>query len=245
MRKKILIIGSVIICFLSFYLYDLNISHFKGETFAYKVNSVSVKEVISKSNVVPVLSIEQQGLSVVNNQDKTAVKEGDYVDGLMFTSSQEAEVALKASGKLRENLEGEVYLNINAKALLALKTGDTFRLDIPELGIFYDIEINDFYDDQFGNKTIKALLPEQDMIYSSVFTVSKSSIYANISTPDGIYVMQGNSQYAWMAETNDLSRGVIMDSIENNNSNSLNSHEHQAILQPMTNATNKERLNIK
>lgn len=244
-RKKIFIMGSMItICSLSFYLYDLNVSHSNEEKLASKMNIVSAKEAMSKSKVVPVLSMEKQRLSEPNNPEETARKEGEYVDGLLFVSSQEAENVLKASGKLRENLEGEVYLNINAKELLALNAGDTFRLDIPELDIFYDIEVSHAYEDQFGNKTIKALVPDQDMIYSSVFTINERAIYANVSTPDGIYVMQGNGQYAWMAETNDLSRGVIMDSIENNNTDNSNVHEHQELLQPMTNGTNKERINI-
>lgn len=245
MRKKVFIMGSMItICSLGFYLYDLKISHSNEKKMASKVSIVSAKEAMSTSKVTPVLSMERQRLSVTKHTVYKENKEGEYVDGLMFTSSQEAEDALKASGKLRENLEGEVYLNINAKELLALNTGDTFRLDIPELDIFYDIEVSNAYEDQFGNKTIKALVPDQDIIYSSVFTINERAIYANVSTPDGIYVMQGNGQYAWMAETNDLSRGVIMDSIENNNMDNSNDHEHQEVSQPMTSGANKNRINI-
>ncbi|MGR6871669.1 hypothetical protein ACU6U9_05035 [Pseudomonas sp. HK3] len=129
----------------------------------------------------------------------------------MFTSSQKAEEFLKASGKLRPDLAGEVYLEINAAQLLGLTKGDTFKLDIPELNILHDIEVKEAYQDQFGNKTVKAHLSDQDAAYGSVFTINERAIYANVSTPDGIYVMQGNGQYVWMAETNDLSKEAVMD----------------------------------
>ncbi|WP_298774011.1 hypothetical protein [uncultured Shewanella sp.] len=247
MRKKVFIMGSMItICSLGFYLYDLKISHTNEDNLSSKVNIVSTKELMSNSKVVPVLSKEKQHFTVDEDLEEKVLKEGEYIDELMFLSSPEAEDVLKASGKLRENLEGEVYLNINAKELLALNIGDTFRLDIPELDIFYDIEVNDTFEDQFGNKTIKALVPDQDMIYSSVFTINERAIYANVSTPDGIYVMQGNGQYAWMAETNDLSRDVIMDSIENNSTDNPHDyeHEHQEVLKPMASGMNKERIEI-
>lgn len=134
-----------------------------------------------------------------------------HIDDLMFTSSQKAEEFLKASGKLRPDLAGEVYLEINAAQLLGLTKGDTFKLDIPELNILHDIEVKEAYQDQFGNKTVKAHLSDQDAAYGSVFTINERAIYANVSTPDGIYVMQGNGQYVWMAETNDLSKEAVMD----------------------------------
>ena len=134
-----------------------------------------------------------------------------HIDDLMFTSSQKAEDFLKASGKLRKDLAGEVYLEINAEQLLGLTKGDTFQLDIPELKILHDIEVKEAYQDQFGNKTVEAHLSDQDAIYGSVFTINERAIYANVSTPNGIYVMQGNGQYVWMAETNDLSKEAVMD----------------------------------
>ncbi len=139
------------------------------------------------------------------------IKEAVHVDEVMFSTSQNAEDFLKASGKLREDLAGEVYLEFNSTQLLGLSKGDTFELDIPDLQILHEIEVKEAYHDQFGNKTIEAQLPGQDMIYGSVFTINERAIYANVSTPDGIYVIQGNGQYAWMAETNDLSKEAVMD----------------------------------
>lgn len=136
-----------------------------------------------------------------------------YVESLLFVSSEKSEMVLKASGKLRHDLQGEVYLDVNVKHLLSLNKGDELILDIPELKIFYKSEVSNTSFDQFGNKTIEAKLIDQDMIYSSIFTLNKKAIYANIATPDGLYVMEGNGLYAWIAETNDLIKDSVIDPI--------------------------------
>ncbi|WP_299493611.1 hypothetical protein [uncultured Shewanella sp.] len=244
MKKQSLIAVSVIAAIsVGLYFYQLNDNNISESQVASKINMnkpVSVDIKPEKKYLKNNESLQKKQLSSEVQIDNV---EPSYVDSLMFVSSKEAEDVLKASGKLRENLEGEVYLNINAQELLSLNTGDTFRLDIPELDMFYDIEVSNAYEDQFGNKTIEANLPDQDMTYSSVLTINERAIYANIATPDGIYVMQGNGQYAWMAETNDLSRGVIMDSFENNTADNSNVHDHQEVTQPMISGTHKEIMN--
>ncbi|MCL1127729.1 hypothetical protein [Shewanella surugensis] len=243
-KKAIFVVSVVVVCTVGYYFYYLgeNDSHIN---MASKMSIVPMKLEGSKVEREQASIDKRKAISMApQHKQHIENKEATYVDGLMFSSSKKAEEVLKASGKLRENLEGEVYLEINTEELLGLSIGDTFRLDIPELDIFYDIEVNDAYQDQFGNKTIEARLPDQDMTYSSVFTLNERAIYANVSTPDGIYLMQGNGQYAWMAETNDLSHGVIMDSIENNHMDNSNGHEYQEVLQPMISGTNKGRNNI-
>ena len=149
------------------------------------------------------------------NFDEGLVKTADsneyYLGESLFTQSEKAKEVLKASGKIRENLHGEVYLEINNAEITSLEIGDTFKLEIPALKMFYKIEVDKTHLDQFGNKTIEAILPDQEGKYSSIITVTDHSIYGNITTPHGIYAMEGNGQYAWIAETAGLIDGVIQD----------------------------------
>ena len=112
---------------------------------------------------------------------------------------------------------------------MSLEIGDTFKLEIPALDMFYEIEVDQTREDNFGNKTIEATLPDQDGKYSSIITVSNNSIYGNVTTPFGIYDLQGNGQYAWIAETSGLINGVIQDQIGGNTHMHDDSH-HPALI---------------
>ncbi len=211
MNKKTISFIAIASCSIGYFAYLLNASD-------RDISVVANSEVASSKNEV--LKVEQNQETVQPRKimamppvqpQSIEIKEAVHVDEVMFAASQKAEEFLKASGKLREDLAGEVYLEFNSTQLLGLSKGDTFQLDIPGLQILHEIEVKEAYHDQFGNKTIEAQLPGQDMIYGSVFTINERAIYANVSTPDGIYVIQGNGQYAWMAETNDLSKEAVMD----------------------------------
>ena len=211
MSKKTISFIVIASCSIGYFAYLLNASD-------RNISMVANTEVVPSKNQVsivePVQAFVQPRKIMVPPAAKPQLiekKEAVHVDEVMFATSQKAEDFLKASGKLREDLAGEVYLEFNSSQLLGLSKGDTFQLDIPDLQILHEIEVKEAYQDQFGNKTIEAHLPGQEMIYGSVFTVNERAIYANVSTPDGIYVIQGNGQYAWMAETNDLSKEAVMD----------------------------------
>ncbi|WDE02579.1 hypothetical protein [Thalassomonas actiniarum] len=146
----------------------------------------------------------------------------------LFVESQKAKEFLQASGKLRENLQGEVYIEISSNEIKSLAVGDTFKLEIPALDMFYDIQVDHTREDQFGNQTIEAVLPDEEGKYSSIITVSERSIYGNITTPHGIYAIEGNGQYAWIAETAGLLDGVIQDQIGGGSTDSEN-HNHAPI----------------
>ena len=211
MNKKSISFIAIASCTIGYFAYLLNASD-------RNIGKVASAEITQSKNQVFIVEPTQASVQPRKTIVTTPIqphfidkKEAVHVDEVMFTASQKAEEFLKASGKLRPDLTGETYLEFNAAQLLRLSKGDTFQLDIPDLQILHEIEVKEAYSDQFGNKTIEAHLPNQDMVYGSVFTINERAIYANVSTPNGIYVIQGNGQYAWIAETNDLSKEAVMD----------------------------------
>lgn len=133
-----------------------------------------------------------------------------------FAQSETAEKVLKASGKLRENLRGEVYLAIDNEHISALEAGDILELDIPFFDMYQDVTIDSTQFDSRGNKTLNASFLMNDDIYTTTITINEHAIYGHIETPHGIYSLAGNGQYAWMAEARDLVHGAIPDQIGGN-----------------------------
>ncbi|WP_281558011.1 hypothetical protein [Thalassomonas sp. RHCl1] len=180
----------------------------------------------------PPLSVTQMTPTREITVDKNAGVEDTSTENnaseSLFVESQKAKEFLQASGKLRENLQGEVYIEISSNEIKSLAVGDTFKLEIPALDMFYDIQVDQTREDQFGNQTIEAVLPDEEGKYSSIITVSERSIYGNITTPHGIYAIEGNGQYAWIAETAGLLDGVIQDQIGGGSIDSEN-HNHAPI----------------
>ncbi|WDE06709.1 hypothetical protein SG34_007340 [Thalassomonas viridans] len=164
----------------------------------------------------------------INTANTDSADEAD-TGGSLFVESEKAKEFLQASGKLRENLQGEVYIEISSNDIKSLEIGDTFKLEIPALDMFYDIQVDQTRLDQFGNQTIEAFLPDQEGKYSSIITVSERSIYGNITTPHGIYAIEGNGQYAWIAETAGLLDGVIQDQIGGDAGTYGENHNHTPI----------------
>ncbi len=221
MKKTALILAGILVLAVSLLLLDLTGSDKKkgGETIAATKATVEEplsgnQQVVSKNTVKDIALAQPLNKSI--KTAAVAAKEqaatDDYFNELPFKPSLKAEQVLKASGKLRDNLQGEVYLEINNAEISSLEAGDSFKLEIPELDMFYEIAVDKTHQDKFGNKTIEAMLPDQEVKYSSIITISKDAIYANITTPYGSYAMEGNGQYAWMAETADLIHDVIQDS---------------------------------
>tara|TARA_R110000737_G_scaffold61057_2_gene88008 strand:- start:9608 stop:10327 length:720 start_codon:yes stop_codon:yes gene_type:complete len=162
------------------------------------------------------------------NSKVTVIESSDNTLGeTPFAQSATAETVLKASGKLRENLRGEVYLAIDNDHIAALEAGDTLELDIPFFDIYQDVAIESTKFDSRGNKTINASFLMNEDIYTTTITLNKRAIYGHIETPHGIYSLAGNGQYAWMAEVKDLVHGAIPDQMGGN------THDGSADPQPI------------
>ncbi|WDE04573.1 hypothetical protein SG34_025105 [Thalassomonas viridans] len=136
----------------------------------------------------------------------------DLIDPV-FERSETAEKVLKGSGKLRENLRGEVYLEIDNEHLTSLEAGDTLKLEVPFFDMYYDAEVEKTDQDRHGNKTLYASFDMNDRSYNTTITLNDHAVYGHINTPYGIYTLAGDGQYAWMAESNDLVHGAIADQI--------------------------------
>ena len=158
---------------------------------------------------------------IINNQVNGLAQEKP-----LFTQSEKAKRVLMASGKLRQDLNNEAYLEIDNRRLANLKEGDVLPLQIPDLDLDYEIEIKNVKADSRGNKTITGRLPDQDFPYSSVITLNNNSLYANIVTPSGTYSMAGDGHNVWMAETGDLIQGVIPDKYDSDDFTEGEPHEH-------------------
>ena len=151
----------------------------------------------------------------LTKENEITIIDHDHTDQLTstFTRSEAAEKALKASGKLRENLRGEVYLEIDNNHIAGLEAGDNLKLDIPFFDMYQDVAIESTKLDSRGNKTINAAFMINNDIYTTTITINDHAIYGHIETPHGIYSLAGNGQYAWMAEAKDLVHGAIPDKI--------------------------------
>ncbi|WDD98271.1 hypothetical protein [Thalassomonas actiniarum] len=148
----------------------------------------------------------KNNITAIENRD-------DYPAEPVFTQSETAEKVLKASGKLRENLRGEVYLEVDNGHISSLEVGDTLKLEVPFFDMYYDAEIASTDQDRHGNKTINASFELNDETYNTTLTINDHAIYAHVNTPYGIYTLAGDGQYAWMAESSDLVHGAIPDQI--------------------------------
>jgi len=144
----------------------------------------------------------------------------------LFVQSERAKRVLEASGKLRQDLNNEAYLELDNQRLSSLKEGDVLPLQIAELDLDYEIKIKQVKEDAQGNKTITGQLPDQDFPFSSVISINDHALYANIVTPTGTYSMAGDGHNVWIAETGDLIQGVIPDKYDSHDFTEGEPHEH-------------------
>lgn len=196
---------------------------------AIAANTAPAKQAQKLAVVNQESALPKSQVSAVNRDIADNGNSADNASDSLFVESHKAKEFLQASGKLRDNLQGEVYIEISSNEIKSLQIGDTFKLEIPALDMFYDIEVDQTRVDQFGNQTIEAFLPDQEGKYSSIITVNEGAIYGNITTPHGIYAIEGNGRYAWIAETAGLLDGVIQDQIGGDGSTYDENHNHAPI----------------
>ncbi len=168
-------------------------------------------------------------LSAATGDDvKTIESIDEQLQETAFSRSETAEQVLQASGKLRENLQGEVYLELDNEHISSLEAGDTLALDVPFFDMYQNVEIESTKIDSRGNKTLNAKFWMNDDLYNTTITINDHAIYGHIETPHGTYSVAGDGQYAWMAESQDLVRGAVPDQIGGN------AHDGSADPQPIT-----------
>ncbi len=223
MKKVAMYSGVAVAVIAAVYFVQTNSNANSGaESVEQSVEKTATPESIEPANIAAddkrLQALVQRTPNKVNSpKDKkteVADEQEELADGPSpFSYSEEAEKELTRLGKVREDLEGEAFIEVDHDEIIALNVGDTLKIEIPELDMFYDVKVDYVSNDAFGNKTVEAELPNYDARYSSVITVGKDAIYANISTPQGLYVMEGNGRYAWVAETQDLIKDVIPDKI--------------------------------
>ncbi|WDE11026.1 hypothetical protein [Thalassomonas haliotis] len=181
-------------------------------TVAEKAQNPHKQHLVAHQHAHPAKPKAQPQVTPINNLAAVQSDSG-YPADPVFTQSETAEKVLKASGKLRENLRGEVYLEIDNSHLSSLETGDTLKLEVPFFDMYYDAEVASTDQDRHGNKTINASFELNDETYNTTLTINDHAIYAHVNTPYGIYTLAGDGQYAWMAESSDLVHGAIPDQI--------------------------------
>ncbi len=227
--KKILLIliGLAIILASTLWLNLSNNSAVVSKNQLNKQTSIEKKEPTHLQNLV---SHQQNVISnqPTNNNVTTIENMDNIVNEAPFTQSETAERVLKASGKLRENLRGEIYLKIDNDHISSLEESDTLKLDIPFFDMYQEVAIESTMLDSRGNKTINASFSMNDDIYTTTITINDRAVYGHIETPHGIYSLAGNGQYAWMAEARDLVHGAVPDQIGGN------PHDGSADPQPIT-----------
>jgi hypothetical protein len=136
------------------------------------------------------------------NQDAIAIDEP--LINLWEESEKAREVLQSHPEKLPGDLAGETYIELNTEQLKQMQLGDVFELTIPQLGTSFAAEVDQITQHPNGDKTIEANFPGMDAYYSAVITLGETNSYAQISTPDGVYLLESQGDYAWIASRNSL-----------------------------------------
>ncbi|GEM_PF-6245220 len=192
-----------------------------------KAEVKNIKNLVSHQH--PHVQHTNEETSITENNSITAIDAAEENEkSTTFSRSETAEKVLKASGKLRENLQGEVYLEVDNDHISSLEAGDTLELEVPYFDMYQNVEIESTKFDSRGNKTLNAKFLMNEDQYTTTITINGHAIYGHIETPHGTYSIAGDGQYAWMAESQDLVRGAVPDQIGGN------SQDGSADPQPIT-----------
>ncbi len=123
----------------------------------------------------------------------------------LWEESEKAREVLQANPeKLPGDLAGEAYIELNTQQMKSMQLGDVFELTIPQLGTSLAAEVDMVTEHPNGDKTIEANFPGMDKYYSVVFTIGAANSYAQVSTPDGVYLLEAQGDYAWITSRQSL-----------------------------------------
>ncbi|NVJ49281.1 MAG: hypothetical protein HWE11_02765 [Gammaproteobacteria bacterium] len=124
---------------------------------------------------------------------------------IIWQESLKAQEILQANPeKLPGDLAGEAYVELSTAKIKSMVMGDQFEVAIPQLGGSLAAEVDYITEHPNGDKTVEAFFPGMDRYFSVVFTVGAAQTYAQISTPDGVYILEGQGDYAWIASRQSL-----------------------------------------
>ncbi|MCO7226349.1 hypothetical protein [Pleionea sp. CnH1-48] len=117
----------------------------------------------------------------------------------LWAVSDKAKSVLQASDKLPADLAQEAYVQLDNSGLLNLSLGDSFPIAIPQLGTELIAEVDHITNHKNGDRTVEANFPGMSPYFSAVFTIGEKTTYAQISTPDGVFMLESQGDYAWIA----------------------------------------------
>lgn len=118
---------------------------------------------------------------------------------LIWQTSEEAKNALQANPeKLPGDLAEEAYIKLNTNAISQMVIGDGFDVQIPQQGSSLAAEVDYITEHPNGDKTVEAFFPGMDKYFSAVFTIGSERSYAQISTPNGVYILEAQGENAWI-----------------------------------------------
>jgi hypothetical protein len=152
---------------------------------------------------------EQQTKSHHTRANNQQFKQDDYkadesIIELWRESEESRQVLQSNPDKLPGDLAGEAYVELNTQQLKQLQLGDAFELTVPQLGTSFAAEVDHITQHPNGDITIEANFPGMENYYSAVITLGDGNSYAQISTPDGVYLLEAQGDYAWIASRNSL-----------------------------------------
>ncbi len=141
-----------------------------------------------------------------NNYTRQEIIQQQYAANSQFSGeftiwqeSQEAKDVLQSQPeKLPGDLAKEAYIEIDTGKLKAMTLGDQFDVEIPQLAGSLAAEVDYITEHPNGDKTVEAKFPGMDKYFSAVFTIGAEQTYAQISTPDGVFILEGQGNYAWI-----------------------------------------------
>lgn len=150
-------------------------------------------------------SLSHQHTSNLSAQANSGSSSADSILVTLWEESEKAREFLQSiPEKLPGDLAGEAYIEVNTQRIKEMQLGDVFELTVPQLGTSLSAEVDMVTEHPNGDKTIEANFPGMDKYYSVVFTVGASNSYAQVSTPDGVYLLEAHGDYAWIASRHSL-----------------------------------------
>lgn len=138
------------------------------------------------------------------SEKSPAIGEVEEKDSIVWQVSEEGEKVLKAEGKIPADVNNEAYVELDLAELNSVEIGDYLDLYIPQIGGSYTGEVDQIRVHENGDRTVEAYIPGAGTLYSAVITIGKDAVYGALGTQAGVYFMEGNGQYAWIASKSDL-----------------------------------------
>lgn len=105
-----------------------------------------------------------------------------------------------------DNIEVDrAFIKVNRQSISSLQQGNHFKVGIPQTNNVYDVKTEEIEYHTNGDKTVRGVIQEGNgQSFSVTFTQGKHATFGTLSTPEGVYIMEGGDVDGWLASKADL-----------------------------------------